>query len=48
MATKTRINWEGNMTGTGKMRNYYKNFAENLRGRVHLGDLGIDETIILK
>lgn len=36
------------MTDTGKMRNYYKIFAENLRGRVHLRDLGIDERIILK
>jgi hypothetical protein len=32
----------------GEFRNAYKNFVGNLKGRDHLGDLGVDERIIIK
>jgi hypothetical protein len=32
----------------GEIRNAYRFWSENLKGRYHLGDIGVDRRIILK
>jgi hypothetical protein len=36
------IGWAGHIACMGKMKNEYQNLSENLKGRDHLEDLGVD------
>jgi hypothetical protein len=40
--------WEGCVARIGEMRNVYRILVVNVKGRDRLGDLGIDERMILK
>jgi hypothetical protein len=40
------MSWVGHVGS--EIRNSYKTVARNLKGREHLGDLGVDVKIILK
>jgi hypothetical protein len=42
------MRWAGHVGRTGEMRNSYKIFVGNLKGRDHVKDLGIDGKIILE
>jgi hypothetical protein len=43
-----RLEWTGHVALMGEMRNAYEIFVENLKGRDHQEDLGIDVKIILE
>jgi hypothetical protein len=47
MINSRRMRWVRHVARIGVMRNSY-NRSENLRGRVHSKDLGIDERIIVE
>jgi len=42
------MRWGGHVAHTGEMRNAYKFWSENLKGRDHLEDLSTDGKIILE
>jgi hypothetical protein len=42
------MRWVGHVAHMGEMRNAYKIWLENLKGRDHLEDLGVDGRIILE
>jgi hypothetical protein len=42
-----RKRWAGHVAHMRELKNEYKILSENLKGRYHLEDLGIDEKIIL-
>jgi hypothetical protein len=43
-----KMNWAGNVARIGEIRNAYKIWSENLKGRDHSEDLGVDGRIILE
>jgi hypothetical protein len=43
-----RMRWAGHVARVGEMRNAFKISSENLKGRDHSEDLGVDGRIILK
>jgi hypothetical protein len=47
-AIKLRMRWAGHAASMREMRNVYIFWLENLKGRDHLEDLGVDGKIILQ
>jgi hypothetical protein len=43
-----RMRWVGHVACQGESRGIYRVLVGNLRGRNHLGDLGVDRSIILR
>jgi hypothetical protein len=43
---RRRTKWTGHVERIGKMRNSYNIWLENLKGRDHLEDLGVDGKIL--
>jgi hypothetical protein len=43
-----RMRWMGHVARMGERRGTYRGLVKNLRERDHLGDLAVDEKIMLK
>jgi len=46
MIKSESVRWAGHVAHIGEMRNVYKFWSKNLKGREHSEDLGVDGSIL--